>query len=191
MGRPRQRQGFYETLQQDRYRSSELHAALAGVQLERLPEQTRQREAMAGYMDEALSEIPGVRVLRPDARISRRAVFLYIFAIDPALWGVEHRAVCAALSAEGLEAGVGYPPMHRYELFQPQLSRLAVPSAHPERFDFAAMQFPTATRAYEQEAVWLGEALFRAGKEGVDQAVAAIRKVYAQREALAVAGKGE
>lgn len=173
------------------FRSSELHAALAGVQLERLPEQTRQREAMAGYMDEALSEIPGVRVLRPDARISRRAVFLYIFAIDPALWGVEHRAVCAALSAEGLEAGVGYPPMHRYELFQPQLSRLAVPSAHPERFDFAAMQFPTATRAYEQEAVWLGEALFRAGKEGVDQAVAAIRKVYAQREALAVAGKGE
>jgi dTDP-4-amino-4,6-dideoxygalactose transaminase len=170
------------------FRSSELHAALAGVQIERLPEQTRQREAMAGYMDEALSEIPGVRVLRPDARITRRAIFLYIFAIDPAVWGVAHRAVCAALSAEGLDAGIGYPPMHRYDLFQPQLSRLAVPSAHPERFDFASMEFPTATRAYEQEAVWLGEAVFRAGKEGVDQAVAAIRKVYENRAALAETG---
>jgi len=167
------------------FRSSELHAALAAVQLERLPEQTRQREAMVGYMDEALSELPGVRVFRPDPRITRRSVFLYIFAIDPAVWGVDHHSVCAALEAEGLDASIGYPPMHRYDLFQPQRTRLPVPTAHPERFDFAAMDLPVATRAYTQEAVWLSEAVFRAGKEGVDQAVAAIRKVYAHRERLA------
>ena len=167
------------------FRSSELHAALAAVQLERLPEQTRAREAMVGYMDEALSELPGVRVFRPDPRITRRSVFLYIFAIDPAVWGVDHHAVCAALEAEGLETDIGYPSMHRYDLFQPQRTRLPVPTAHPERFDFAAMDIPVATRAYTQEAVWLSEAVFRAGKEGVDQAVAAIRKVYAHRERLA------
>ncbi|MCL4827839.1 MAG: DegT/DnrJ/EryC1/StrS family aminotransferase, partial [Caldilinea sp.] len=99
------------------FRSSELHAALASAQLERLPAQTRQREAMVGYMDEALSEIPGVRVFRPDPRITRRSVYLYIFAIDPAVWGVDHHAVCAALEAEGLDASTGYPPMHRYDLF--------------------------------------------------------------------------
>lgn len=169
------------------FRSSELHAALASAQLERLPAQTRQREAMVGYMDEALSEIPGVRVFRPDPRITRRSVYLYIFAIDPAVWGVDHHAVCAALEAEGLDASTGYPPMHRYDLFQPQLTRLPVPMAHPERFDFAAMNLPVATEAYEREAVWLPEAVFRAGKEGVDQAVAAIRKVYEQRAALAEA----
>lgn len=167
------------------FRSSELHAALAAVQLERLPEQTREREAMVGYMDEALSELPGVRVLRPDPRITRRSVFMYIFAIDPDVWGVDHHAVCAALDAEGLETDIGYPSMHRYDLFQPQRTRLPVPTAHPERFDFAAMVLPVATRAYEQEAVWLSEAVFRAGKEGVDQAVAAIRKVYAHRAQLA------
>lgn len=167
------------------FRSSELHAALAAAQLERLPEQTRQRETMVGYMDEALSEIPGVRVFRPDPRITRRSVFLYIFAIDPGVWGVNHHAVCAALTAEGLNADIGYPPMHRYDLFQPQRTRLPVPTAHPERFDFAAMDFPVATHAYAQEAVWLPEAIFRAGKEGIDQAVATIRKVYAQREKLA------
>ena len=169
------------------FRSSELHAALASVQLERLPEQTRQRETMVGYMDEALSEIPGVRIFRPDPRITRRSVYLYIFAIDPAVWGVDHHAVCAALEAEGLDASTGYPPMHRYELFQPQLTRLPVPTAHPERFDFASMNLPVAAHAYEREAVWLPEAVFRAGKAGVDQAVAAIRKVYEQRAALAEA----
>jgi len=171
------------------FRSSELHAALAGVQLERLPAQTATREAAVSYMDEALSEIPGVRVLRPDPRITRRSVFQYIFAIDPAMWGVDHRAVCAALDAEGLDAGTGYPPMHRYELFQPLRSRLPVPAAHPERFDFAQMELPVATHAYEQEAVWLGEEVFRAGKEGVDPAVVAIRKVYEQRDALAEAAR--
>ena len=168
------------------FRSSELHAALAGAQLERLPEQTRQREAMVGYMDEALSEIPGVRVFRPDPRITRRSVYLYIFAIDPAVWGVDHHAFCAALAAEGLEASTGYPPMHRYELFQPQRTRLPVPAAHPERFDFDKMTLPVATHAYEQEAVWLGEHIFRAGREGVDQAIAAIRKVYEHRAELAI-----
>jgi dTDP-4-amino-4,6-dideoxygalactose transaminase len=172
------------------FRSSELHAALAAVQLERLPTQTATREAAVSYMDEALSEIPGVRVLRPDPRITRRSVFQYIFAIEPAVWGVDHGAICAALEAEGLDAGIGYPPMHRYELFQPQQSRLPVPTAHPERFHFAEMDFPVATYAHEQEAVWLGEAVFRAGKAGVDQAVVAIRKVYEQRDALAEAVRG-
>ena len=169
------------------FRSSELHAALAGVQLERLPQQTREREVMVAYMDEALSEVPGIRLLRPDPRITRRAVYRYIFAVDPAVWGVDHGAVCAALDAEGLESWTGYEAMNHYELFQPQLTRLPVPMAYPERFNFAEMNLPAAERACAHEAVWLDEAVFRAGKEGVDQAVAAIRKVYEQRVELAEA----
>lgn len=185
-GRPAEGRNGVTTLGAN-FRSSELHAALALAQLERLPEQTRRREAMAAYMDEALSEIPGVRVLRPDPRITRRSVYLYIFAIDPEVWGFHHEVLCAALEAEGLDVGLGYPPMHRYDLFQPSLSRLAVPTAHPKYFDFAKMQFPVATRAYEQEAVQLPESVFRAGREGVDQAVAAIRKIYDHRMELKAA----
>ena len=40
-------------------------------------------------------------------------------------------------------------------------------------------------------SLWLGEAIFRAGKEGVDQAVAAIRKVYENRAELAATGRGD
>jgi dTDP-4-amino-4,6-dideoxygalactose transaminase len=47
-------------MQGGNYRLSELQAALALVGIERFPAQAKQREEMAAYMDEALSEIPGV-----------------------------------------------------------------------------------------------------------------------------------
>ncbi|MCK6583825.1 MAG: hypothetical protein L6Q49_12065 [Anaerolineales bacterium] len=39
------------------------------------------------------------------------------------------------------------------------------------------MNLPEATRACEHEAVWLDEAVFRAGSKGVDDAVEAIKKI--------------
>jgi dTDP-4-amino-4,6-dideoxygalactose transaminase len=159
------------------FRMTELQSALALVGLQRFPEQAREREQMAAYMDEALSEVPGVRVLRRDPRHTTRSFYRYMFAIDPKTFGVEHDVLCAALEAEGVECEPGYEPMHRYELFQPRNSRLAVPNAFPERFDFDKMHFPVAEQACGHEAVWLDESVFRAGRQGVDDAVAALKKI--------------
>jgi hypothetical protein len=57
----------------------------------------------------------------------------------------------------------------------------------PERFDFENMDLPEATRACEHEAVWLDEAVFRAGRQGVDDAVTAIRKIQTNAKALSKA----
>ena len=95
--------------------------------------------------------------------------------------------VCAALDAEGIPCWVGYEPMHRYTLFQPGLSRLPVPSAFPERFDFDNMHLPAAERACEHETVWLDECVFRAGRQGVDDAVAAIQKIQSHSMELGLA----
>ncbi|MFN8381909.1 MAG: DegT/DnrJ/EryC1/StrS family aminotransferase [Anaerolineales bacterium] len=159
------------------YRMSELQAALALVGVERFPAQAKQREEMAAYMDEALSEINGVRVLKHDERHTTRSFYRYIFAIDPNEFGMEHDILCAALDAEGVNCWTGYEAMNNYELFQPQKSKLAVPNAFPEYFDFKKMNLPEATRACEHEAVWLDEAIFRSGQMGVDDAVAAIKKI--------------
>lgn len=159
------------------YRLSELQAALALVGIERFPEQAKQREAMAAYMDEALSEIKGIRVLKRDERHTTRSFYRYIFAIDPAEFGMQHDLLCGALDAEGIDAWTGYHAMNNYDLFQPQKSKLAVPNAFPEYFDFEKLDLPEAIRACEHEAVWLDEALFRAGPKGVDDAVEAIKKI--------------
>lgn len=47
------------------------------------------------------------------------------------------------------------------------------------------MHLPVAKQACEQEAVWLDEAIFRSGTKGVDDAIAAMKKIHANRAALA------
>jgi dTDP-4-amino-4,6-dideoxygalactose transaminase len=163
---------------------SELQCALANVGLERFPEQAKQREQMLSYMEESLSEVHGVRLLTRDPRHTTRSFYRFVFAIEPKAFGAEHEEVCAALDAEGIPCWVGYEAMHNYTLFQPQLSKLAVPSAFPEYFDFAQMSLPESTRACEHEAVWLDESIFRAGQKGVEDAVTALKKIQANSAEL-------
>ncbi len=183
-GRPHDEAGQEFTMGAN-YRMSELQAALGNVALERFPEQARQREEMAACLEESLREVPGIRLLKRDPRHTARSFYRYIFAIQPEVLGVEHDVACAALEAEGIPCWVGYEAMHHYSLFQPSLSRLPVPSAFPERFDFARMHFPEAERACEHEAIWLDECVFRAGRQGIDDVVAAIRKIQAHAGELA------
>lgn len=159
------------------FRLAEVQAALGNVALQRFPEQMRQREAMLNYAEECLSDVPGVRLLKHDLRHTTRSFYAFIFAIDPQAFGGGHEPVCAALRAEGIPAHAGYPPTHRDPLFNPRISRLPVPSAFPEYFQFEQQRYPEAERAGETEAVWLTEATFRAGPQGIDDVAAALRKV--------------
>lgn len=171
------------------FRLSELAAALALVGLERFPAQAQQREEMAAYMDESLSEIKGVRLLKRDPRHTTRSFYRYIFAVDPEKFGLEHDLLCGALQAEGVDCWVGYEAMNNYSLFQPQKSKLAVPSAFPQYFDFTNMVLPEAEHACEHAAVWLDEAIFRSGQSGVDDAAAAIKKIQQHAAELNAAGE--
>ena len=192
-GRPKDPEGLEFTLGAN-FRMTELQAALANVALERLPGQIAERAAMAERMDEALRDVPGVRVLRRDPRHTTRGFYRYILAVDPEVFGLDHDATCTALASEGIPCWVGYEAMHHYPLFQPQTSKLPVPSAFPEAFRFDEMHLPHAERACEREAVWLDERIFRAGPDGVDDAVAALRKIQAHagdlRETPAMAVHG-
>ena len=159
------------------YRMTELQAALLNVALERFPAQAQMREDLANYMDEALSEVEGVRVLRRDPRHERRALYRYTFAVDPEEFGANNAVLERALNAEGIPCSRGYDPMYRYDLFQPRTSRLAVPSAFPDYFDFEDMNLPVTERISGGEGFLLDEEIFRAGKEGVDDVITALAKV--------------
>ena len=166
------------------YRMSEIQAALGLVALERFPEQMAQRIELRGYLEESLSEIPGIRLLRRDPRYTSPAFYRYSFAIDPQVFGANNQVISGLLLTEGIPCETGYPPMHRYELFNPTISRLPVPSAFPEYFQFEKMHFPEAERVCGQEAIWLEEQVFRAGPEGIDDVVRAFRKILTNRDYL-------
>ncbi len=168
------------------YRMTEIQAALGVVALERFSDQIRQRAEHAGYLEESLSEVPGVRLLRRDPRHTVRSFYRYVIAIDPEVFGAEHQAVCYALEHEGISCWDGYPAMHKNEIFQPRASKLAVPNAFPEKFDYSRLSLPETERATELEAVWLDENIFRAGRKGVDEAVQAIHKLAENRTEMEV-----
>ncbi|MGE5463088.1 MAG: hypothetical protein ACM3PS_07025, partial [Syntrophothermus sp.] len=63
------------------------------------------------------------------------------------------------------------------------------PNAFPEYFDFQKMRLPAAERACEHEAVWLDENVFRCGPKGVDDAVAAIKKIQRNAKELNAAAQ--
>ena len=160
------------------YRLSELNAALLVVAMRRFPGQQEERATNGLRFERLAADIPGVRVMPRDARITRWSFYNYILAIDPgAFGGATNEIVCAALEAEGIPAEVQYPPMSRYELFQPSLSRLPVAVEHADRLDPRGMSFPVAEAAGLRESVYLMEAVFRDGERGVQDAVDALAKV--------------
>jgi dTDP-4-amino-4,6-dideoxygalactose transaminase len=171
------------------YRLGELHAALLLRALERFPGQQAQRAEAGRYFEKLAGQLQGIRLLPPDARITRWSFYRYILLIEPEVFaGAGNRRVCQALEAEGIGAWEGYAPMSRYELFQPALSRLPVAVEHAARLDPARMSFPVAEDAGLRRAVYLDESVFRAGRQGVEDAVEALAKV--QRHAGELVGHG-
>ena len=127
------------------------------VALERFTNQFDQREEMGSYLEEGLGEMDRINILKRDLRQTRRNLYRYVFRIDPDYFKCENDMFCFALSQEGIPVDTGYPAMNRYDLFQPGLSKLPVPSAFPEYFDFEKMSFPVTEYASEKVSVWMGE----------------------------------
>ena len=92
-------------------------------------------------------QVPGVRLYPRDERITRSSFYRFIFAIEPeAFAGAGNERIVEALEAEGIPAEIQYPPMSRYDLFQPSLSRLPVAVEYADRLDPANMSFPVAEK---------------------------------------------
>ncbi len=167
------------------YRLGELHAALLVVQMERFEEQRREREENARLFEELVVKVPGVHVMPANERITRWSFYNYLLRIDPEEFGAANQPVCAALEAEGVPGEVQYPPMSRYELFRPALSRLPVAVEHADRLDPSRMSFPVAEAAGLRESIYFQENVFRAGREGIEDAVEALAKIQANAAELA------
>ena len=167
------------------YRLGELHAALLAVGMERFPSQQADRAENGRLFEELVAQVPGVRVMPVDPRVTRWSFYNYILAIDPdAFAGRTNGVVCAALEAEGIPAEVQYPPMSRYELFQPSLSRLPVCVEFADRLDPLRMSFPVAEAAGQRESVYFMENVFRDGTKGIEDAVEAVAKVQRHADEL-------
>ncbi|MBI2941549.1 MAG: DegT/DnrJ/EryC1/StrS family aminotransferase [Chloroflexi bacterium] len=158
------------------YRMTEFQAAILLAQLTRLEEQMACREAGAAYLDRALGEVPGIRPLRRDPRVTSHAHHLYVFRYDALAFGGHPREeFLAALRAEGVPCGPGYVPLHHAPAIRSEVTALCRRLGRTD--DPLACHLPVAERAGYDEGVWLTQNLLLADAGDLANIPRAIEKI--------------
>jgi dTDP-4-amino-4,6-dideoxygalactose transaminase len=138
------------------YQMTELQAAVALAQLERLGEFVERRNRLGRRLDAHLQQIPGVRPqLTPEN--AYHSYFLYLFRLDRQLLDCSAEEFAEAVQAEGVPAKArlitGGRPVYLYDIFQ---QRSAFPgSTYPFR-----SQDTGADRVYRRGDCPVAEAAF-------------------------------
>jgi dTDP-4-amino-4,6-dideoxygalactose transaminase len=170
-------------------RMTEFQAAILLAQLARLEEQIAQRERSASVLDRRLSELPGIRIVRPEPRMNRRSYHLYIFRIDENELGIARDRFVEALVAEGVPASRGwYHPLYANGVFQKASS-----SSQPEHpiiaplsdkgLDYSRVSCPV-TEQVCRDAVWIPQNVLLAAEEDFTAVADAIEKVVTHAREL-------
>jgi len=157
-------------------------AAVLLVQLNRLPEQVETRQRNGRYLDQQLSQIPGIRQIREDARQTQRSYHLYQYRYVPEEFdGLSRARFFEALNAEGVESYGGYAqPLHKLPLFQrmgtgPHFCPISCPY-YGREVDYRQTRCPVAEQVCE-EAGWMRQSILLGTREDMDAIVTAVRKV--------------
>lgn len=155
------------------YRITEFQAAVLRVQLERLPEQQRVREANKAYLTERLQQMDGVETLREEPRMTTKSGYGFYFKYLSDRCGEKPRdEFFIALRYEGIPAsGAFYEPVYRDKLFAWRDVTTGV--------DYSNVSCPVAERAAYEQSIWLPHEIFLGPREDVDDVVRAIEKVTA------------
>ena len=173
-GRPPRRESVGEPALGHNYRMTEFQAAILLAQLERLEEQTLQRERQTQRLEEGLRQIEGISLLPRDPRITRQASYHYVFRFHLEQFsGIHRNAFVAALNAEGVHCdGRFYEAVYKSSLFEFAADKF--PSWANSKREF---ECPVAVRAGYEESVWLPHQIFLGTNEDVDDVLTAIQKI--------------
>lgn len=169
-------------------RLTEIQAGLLLAQFTRLEEHTHRRERNARILDETFGEMEGIKVIRRDERVTRRAYHIYVFLFEEEKWGVDRDTFIEALRAEGIPCHGGYPhPLYRNPLFQrkgkgPRYCPLSCPF-YGKDIDYSSCVTPVAEKVCKR-AVWIKHPLLLGEEEDMRDIIRAVEKVWENRKEL-------
>jgi len=171
------------------HRLNEFAGAILNCQLDRLKEQTDRRDANGRYLDQKLSQIPGLTPQRRDAFVTRCAHHLYSFTFDQGVFGCPRARFIEALAAEGIPLAPGYVvPLYRQPLFANKaFGPYTACVTDGPNIDYGQMRLPVCERLSSGCGVWLYQSVLLGTQKDMDDVASAIQKVYENRDALSVA----
>ncbi len=167
------------------YRLSEWQGAVLNVQLERLDDQIRRRDANSFLLDKLLADIPGITPQSRDSRCTLNSHYAYIFHVDSSEFaGISTERFIEAMNAEGIPNQAAYPEVHKIDLFQngAYRSRLSGEQA-TEEHPFLQADFPNAHRAATED-YWIPQYCLLGDEQDMQEIAAAIRKIQSSAGSL-------
>jgi dTDP-4-amino-4,6-dideoxygalactose transaminase len=165
-------------------RMSEFEAALGLSALTRLEAQAETRWANLQYLAKGMEDIPGLRGLEIDERVTRWNPFRWHFKfISEEAEGVHREVFRQALAAEGVRCGIGpTKPLYTFHMFASgRWGETGCPIRCPlyegEEIDYTKVHCPEAERIHETEALDLSHRILLGPRENMDLILDAMRKV--------------
>lgn len=151
------------------YRMTELQAAIILGQLSRLEEQMLKRESNVKLLNELLSGVDGIRLMKQDARITRHANHLYMFRLPFELAKRNGKIdFIRKVNAEGIPVSAGYVPLNA--------NRAIIEATKEIAGEERVYSCPVCERLCG-ETVWLGQSVLLAEEKDMHDIAVAIRKV--------------
>ena len=140
---------------------SDVLAAIALVQLDKLPAHTAARERQFAIYDEGLAEIDGIEPLARDSR-DTHALHLYVVRIDAERFGLTRDETQRALTAERISTSIHFLPVHRLTWYRERYpDQPALPVA--ERAGDEILSLPLSPAHSDDDIRSVVEALHRIG----------------------------
>lgn len=168
-------------------RMTEFQAAILLAQLGRLEDQTLRRQRSAAMLDERLARLPGLRLIRPEPRMTRRSYHMYIFRLDEKELGISRDRFVEALAAEGVPASRGwYHPLYANGVFQKSATGTQHGIISPlsgRGLDYTRVRCPVAEQVC-RDAVWIPQNVLLADESDISAVADAIEKVIVNAKDL-------
>jgi dTDP-4-amino-4,6-dideoxygalactose transaminase len=150
-------------------RMTEFQAAVLLAQMRRMPEQRARRAASAAYLDERLSQIPGVVPVAVPEGVTAHSWYTYHWRwLGARQGGLPKMEFARAMRAEGIPLLHGYVPINRNEALRAEILRLGGPEP-------AAC--PAAERADAEEILAFSIPILLGTRDDLDDVVRAVEKV--------------
>ncbi len=175
------------------YRMTEMEAAVARVQFQRLPELNDLRRKNADYLTRNLAEIQGISAPIVEADCSH-VYYLYVMKYDQKVVGIPRELFCKAFVAEGFYVRPGYiKPIYLEPMYQQKLAM--GPNGFPfsanvrnENLSYSKGICPTAERLQDADLILTTAMAPPNSAEDIDLFIEVIRKIVDNRCALLAKG---
>ncbi len=179
VGRTRSGKWYEHHVLGGNFRMTEWQAGILLAQLSRLPEQTERRTSNALRLTALLDQIPGIRTLPPDERVTRHAYHLYVFRYDSSEFGGRSRGdFLKAMGAEGVPVSAGYVPLYKEIVFQRKTAGVGSWCKAGRHVDYSRVACPVCEQVCD-DAVWLFQTMLLGDAADMDDIASAIEKIRA------------